>query len=83
MRLKTANKIVTRDLIVTGISPWYDHVLALAVANAGSYVGPQKTGHPTRRHGRLMQVAVLSAHGIQIGSKTCVIACHNGDIVAI
>ena len=29
-------------------------------------------GHPARRHRQLMQVPELSAHGIELGSKTCV-----------
>ena len=37
----------------------------VAVANAGSCVGPQiKIGHSARRHRRLMQAAVLNARGI-------------------
>ena len=37
----------------------------LAVANIDSCVGPQyKIGHPAHRYGQLMQVPVLSAHGI-------------------
>ena len=44
----------------------------LAVASAVSCVGQQnKIGHPARCHRRLMQVPVLSAHGIEIGSKMC------------
>ena len=43
----------------------------LAVANTGSYVGPQnKIGLPAHRDRQLMQVPVLSACGIQIGFKT-------------
>ena len=46
----------------------------LAVANAGSCVGPQnKIGHLAHRHRRLMQVPVLSACGIEIGC--CVSLC--------
>ena len=56
----------------------------LAVANAGSCVGRQnKIGHPARCHGRLMQVPVLRAHGIQIGSKTCVIVHYNRDVFLV
>ena len=43
----------------------------LAEANAGSSVGPQnRIGHPAHRYRRLMQVPVLCAHGIEMGSKT-------------
>ena len=46
----------------------------LAVANTCSCVGQQnKTGHPAYRYRQLMQVPVLSARGIEIGYKTCVI----------
>ena len=45
----------------------------LAVANTSSCVGPQnKIGHPSRYSTSLMQVLVSSAHGIETGSKTCV-----------
>ena len=45
----------------------------LAVANAGSCVGPQgKIGHPAHRYRQLMQISVLSDHRVKIGSKTCV-----------
>ena len=47
-------------------------VPVLAVANVGSCVGLQnEIGHPARCHQRLMSVPVLGAHGIKIGSKTC------------
>ena len=47
----------------------------LAVASTGSRVGPQnKFDHPAQRYRQLLiQVPVLSARGIQIGSKTCFI----------
>ena len=60
-------------------SPAFFQVLSsvfpvLAVANIGSCVGPQnKIGHPAHRHRQVKQVPVLSARGIKIGSKTCVI----------
>ena len=34
-----------------------------------------KIGHPAHRYRQLMQIPVLSARGIQTGSKTCVIGC--------
>ena len=44
------------------------------MTNIGSCVGPQnKIGHPDHRYRRLIQVPVLSAGGIQIGSNTCAI----------
>ena len=46
----------------------------LAVANTCSFVGPQKKKDDTAHcYRQWMQVPVLSAHGIQIGSTTCVI----------
>ena len=43
------------------------------MANAGSCVGQQtKIGHSAHHYRQLMQVPVLSARGIYIGSKTCV-----------
>ena len=46
----------------------------LAVANAGSCVGPQnKIGHPAYRYRQLMEVPVLSSRGIYRGSKTRVV----------
>ena len=37
-------------------------------------MGPQnRKGHPAHRYRQLMQVPVLSARGIYIGSRTCVI----------
>ena len=46
----------------------------LAVANTCSCVGLQnKLGHPAHHYRHLMQVPVLSARGIWIGSETCVI----------
>ena len=42
--------------------------------NTGSCMGPQtKIGKHALRHRQLLQVSVLSARGIYIGSKTCVI----------
>ena len=50
----------------------------LAAAHAGPCTGPQnKIGHSAPRHRRLMQVPVLSARGIEIGSKACVVGHHN------
>ena len=44
----------------------------MAVDKTGSHVGPQnKTGHPAHSYTQLMQVPVLCARGIEIGSKTC------------
>ena len=40
----------------------------LAMANTGSCVDPQ-IGHPVPRYKALMQVLLLSAHGIETGSK--------------
>ena len=46
----------------------------LAVANTNSCVGLQnKIGHHAHCYGQLMQVPVLSACRIYIGSKICVI----------
>ena len=46
----------------------------LDVANTGSSVGLlNMIGHPAHCYRQLMQVPVLRARGIQIGSKTCVI----------
>ena len=43
-------------------------------ANTRSCVGPQnEISHPDQHYRQLMQVPVLSARGIQIGSKICVI----------
>ena len=51
----------------------------LAVANAAFSEGPQtKIGHPAHRHRLLVHVPVLSAHGTETGSKTCVTVRHNG-----
>ena len=45
----------------------------LAVANTGSCVGPQnEIGHPAH-HRQLIEVPLLSARGIWIGSKICVV----------
>ena len=45
----------------------------LAVVNTGFCVDPYgKTGHPAHHYSQLMQVPVLSACGIYIGSKTFV-----------
>ena len=45
----------------------------LADANNSSRVGPQnKLGHPARRYTQLTQIPVLSARGIEIGSKAYV-----------
>ena len=45
---------------------------ALAVANTGSWGGPQnQIGHPAHRYRKLMHVPVSSARGIWMGSKTC------------
>ena len=42
--------------------------------DTGSRVVPQnKTDHPARRYRQFMQVPVLRALRIQIGSKTCII----------
>ena len=43
----------------------------LAVATTGCCMGP-RLGHPAH-HREFMQVPVLSARGIEIDSKTCVI----------
>ena len=52
----------------------------LAVANAGSSVGPQnKIGHSARYHKRLMQLPVLSAHDMEIDSKTCSTVHHKSQ----
>ena len=46
----------------------------LAVANTGCCVGLQnEIGYPAHRYRQLMQVPVLSARGILIGSETCII----------
>ena len=46
----------------------------LAVANTGSSVGPQNNiGHPAHRYRQMMQVPVLCAREIEVGSKTSVI----------
>ena len=53
----------------------------LALANAGSCVGPQnKIGQRARRQSQSIDaVAVLSSRKIQIGSKTCVTVYHNSE----
>ena len=52
--------------------------LVSAAANADSFVGLQnKIDFAARRHRRLMQVPVLSARRIEIGSEACVIVYHN------
>ena len=49
-----------------------------SAANADSFVGLQnEIGFPARRHKRLMQVPVLSARRIYVGSEACVIVHHN------
>ena len=46
-------------------------VPVFAVADTGFRVGQQnRIGHPAHRYRRLMQVPVLCAHGIEMGSKT-------------
>ena len=48
----------------------------LIVANTGFCVYPQnKTGHPAHYYRQWRQVPVLSARGIQIYSKTCILVC--------
>ena len=64
----------------------YQDFPVLAVANTSSCVDPQnKIGHPAYRYRQLVQVPVLSACGILIGSKTCVIVFMGlySEIVAI
>ena len=52
----------------------------LAVANAGSCVGPQnKIGHPAHRYKQLMQVPVLSV----CSSQTCVFVGVSSKVVDI
>ena len=49
-------------------------VFVFSAANTGSCVVPQnEIGHPAHCYRRLMQVPVLSASGILLGSKACVI----------
>ena len=45
----------------------------LTVANTSSCVGPQNEISDPDHHRQLKQVPVLSARGIEIGSKTCII----------
>ena len=53
----------------------------LTLANTSSSVGLQnRIGHPAHRHRRLMQVPVLSARGIEMGSKTCAVVHHSNGI---
>ena len=55
-----------------------DVLLSAVVAKACSCVGPQNiTGRPARCLRRLMQVPMLSAHGISIGCKPCVIVYYD------
>ena len=49
-----------------------------------SCVGPQdKVGHPVPHHRRMMQVPVLNAHGIWIGSITCVDVHYSRKILVV
>ena len=51
-------------------SPWYSYFLTVFLANAIFRVGPQnKIAHSAHSHKRFKQVPVVSADGIEIGTK--------------